>query len=83
MGLISWIILGALAGWLASKFMNTDSQMGGLANILVGIVGSVVGGYVMSFFNKAGVQNFDLYSLGVAFLGSVVLLALYKAIRRQ
>lgn len=83
MGIISWIILGALAGWLASLFMKTDAQMGAIANIAVGIIGSVIGGYVMNFFNRAGVEKFSLYSLGVAFLGAIIFLAIFKAIRRK
>lgn len=82
MGIISWIILGALAGWISSKIMNTDASMGAMANILVGIVGAVVGGYVMNFFNKSGVQGLNLYSLMVALLGSIILLAVFKAISR-
>lgn len=83
MGILSWIILGALAGWLASLFMKTYAEMGALANIVVGIIGSVIGGFVMNFFNKAGVQTFSLYSLGVAFLGSIIFLGIFKAIRRS
>ncbi|NLY37628.1 MAG: GlsB/YeaQ/YmgE family stress response membrane protein [Tissierellia bacterium] len=83
MGILSWIIIGALAGWLASKMMNTDQSMGALANIVVGIIGGVLGGFIMGFFNKSGVQGFSLYSLGVAFLGAIVLLAILKAISRK
>lgn len=83
MGLISWILLGALAGWLASKTMNTDASMGAIANIVVGIVGALIGGFIMSFFNKSGVDGFNIYSLLVAFLGSIVLIALVKAITKK
>lgn len=83
MGILSWIIIGALAGWLASKMMNTDQSMGALANIVVGIVGGVLGGFIMGFFNKSGVQGFSLYSLVVALLGAVVLLAILKAVARK
>lgn len=83
MGIISWIILGALAGWLASRTMNTNQSMGAMANIIVGIVGALIGGFVMNFFNKAGVDGFNIYSLLVAFLGSVILLALLKAVSKK
>lgn len=80
MGIISWIILGALAGWIASKLMSTDASMGGFANITVGIIGAMIGGFVMNFFNRAGAYSLNLYSLFVALLGSIILLALVKAI---
>ena len=83
MGIIAWIILGALAGWLASKIMKTDASMGAIANIGVGIVGALIGGFVMNFFNKGGVDGFNLYSLFVAFLGSIILIAIVKAITRK
>lgn len=82
MGIISWIILGALAGWIASLIMKTDGQMGGFANIGVGILGALVGGFIMSFFNKSGVDSLNVYSLLVALLGSIVLIAAYKAIKK-
>lgn len=83
MGIFSWIILGALAGWLASKTMNTNKSMGAIANIVVGIVGALIGGFIMNFFNKAGVDGFNIYSLLVAFLGSIILLALLKAVSKK
>lgn len=83
MGIISWIILGALAGWIASKIMNTNESMGGIANIAVGIVGALIGGSIMNFFNKSGVDSLNLYSLFVALLGSIILLAIIKAISRK
>lgn len=83
MGIISWIILGALAGWIASKMMNTDESMGGFANIAVGIIGALIGGFIMNFFNKAGAYSLNLYSLFVALLGSIILLAIIKVIVRK
>ncbi len=81
MGIISWIILGALAGWIASKIMSTDQSMGAMANIIVGIIGALIGGFVMNFFNKAGVDGINIYSLFVALLGSIILIAIAKAVR--
>ena len=82
MGVIAWIIMGALAGWIASKIMGTDEEQGAFANILVGIIGALVGGFVFNAFGGSGVNGFNLYSLLVATLGSIVVLALYKALRK-
>lgn len=83
MGIILWIIFGALVGWIASIIMKTDSQQGPLLNIVVGIVGAVLGGWIMSYFDKSGTTGFNLYSFGVALLGAVVLIAIVKAVRRS
>ncbi len=74
MGIFSWIIFGALAGWVASMVMGRNNQMGCLANIVVGIIGAVVGGWIMSFFGKTGVTGFNLVSFVVAVIGAVVFL---------
>jgi len=81
MGILLWIVFGALAGWIASMLMKTDAQQGTLGNIVVGIVGAMLGGFLMSFFGKTGVTGFNLYSLLVAVLGAVVLIAILRAIR--
>lgn len=81
MGIITWIILGALAGWLASKVMKTDAEQGALANIIVGIVGAFIGGLVFSLLGGEGVTGFNVYSLLVALVGAVILLAILKAFR--
>lgn len=83
MGIILWIIFGALVGWIASMIMKTDGQQGALLNILVGIIGAVVGGWVMSFLGKTGVTGFNLYSFIVALLGAVILIAIVKAVRKS
>lgn len=82
MGLLSWIILGALAGWLASKIMGTDSQQGGVANLVVGVVGASIGGFVMSQLGGGRVSGLNIPSLFTATLGSVLLLAVVKALRK-
>lgn len=82
MGIISWIILGALAGWIASKITGHDASMGGLANIIVGIVGALLGGLIMSLVGGTGVSGFNLPSFLVALGGAVLLLAIFKGIRR-
>lgn len=82
MGIILWILFGALVGWVASLIMKTDAQQGALLNIIVGIVGAVIGGWIMSIVGQTGTTGFNLYSFVVALLGAVVLIALVKAIRR-
>ncbi len=62
--------------------MKTDASQGALMNIIVGIVGAVLGGWLMSFFGQTGVTGFNLYSLLVAILGAIVLLAVFRAVRR-
>jgi len=79
MGLILWIVFGAIVGWVASMVM--ESRGGLLMDIIVGIVGAVVGGFIMSFFGQGGVNGFTLYSFLVALLGAVVLIAVVRAVR--
>ncbi len=79
MNIIVWIVFGALAGWIASLVMRTDAEQGGLMNIVVGIAGAIVGGFIMQALGGNGVTGFNLGSLIVAILGAVVLLAIYKA----
>jgi len=82
MGIILWIIFGALVGWVASMIMKTNAQQGILLNIIVGIVGAVIGGWLMSIFGESGVRGFNLYSFLVALLGACVLIAILRAVRR-
>lgn len=81
MGIISWIIIGGLAGWIASMIMDTDKSMGVTANIVVGIIGGLIGGFLVSIFGGVGMTGFNIWSLLVAVLGSIVLLAIVKAAR--
>ena len=83
MSLIVWIILGALAGWVASIIAGTDARQGAIGNIVVGIIGAFVGGFLMSLIGKGGVDGFNLYSVFVAVLGAVVFLIIYKSVARQ
>lgn len=82
MGILLWIIFGALAGWIASLIMKTDAQQGAFLNIVVGIVGAVLGGWIMNFFGQSGTTGFNLYSLLVAVIGACVLIAIVRAVRR-
>ncbi len=81
MEILVWIIFGALAGWVGSLIMGTDGQQGIILNIVVGIIGAALGGYIMSIFGEGGVTGFNLYSFIVAVIGAVVLLAIVKLIR--
>jgi len=82
MGIILWIIFGALVGWIASIIMKTNARQGAVLNIVVGIVGALLGGFIMSMLGKGGVSGFNLYSFFIALLGAVVLIWIVKAIRR-
>jgi uncharacterized membrane protein YeaQ/YmgE (transglycosylase-associated protein family) len=81
MSILAWIILGGVAGWLASLVMNTDQSQGIFLNIIIGIVGAFLGGLAFSLFGGEGVTGFNLYSLLVALLGSVLLIGVLKAVR--
>lgn len=74
MGLILWIIFGALAGWAASIIIGRNKSLGLLKNIVVGIVGAAIGGILMSLMGGSGVTGFNFQSFLVAVLGAVVLL---------
>lgn len=80
MGIILWIIFGAIAGWIASMIMKSNDGL--LMDIVIGIVGAVIGGWIMSALGSSGVNGFNLYSLLVAILGAVVLIWLVRVIRR-
>ncbi|MDE2589241.1 MAG: GlsB/YeaQ/YmgE family stress response membrane protein [Patescibacteria group bacterium] len=72
MGLIAMVVLGAIAGWIAS--LVTQSSTGLLMDIILGIVGAVIGGFIMTFFGQPGITGFDFYSLVVAVIGALVLI---------
>lgn len=80
MNLLLWIILGALAGWLAGLIMKSDNST--LEDIILGIVGAFVGGFIFDFFGGTGITGFNLYSLLVAVVGAVVLIALGRLFHR-
>ena len=80
--IILWIILGGVAGWIASLIMKRDGQMGALANIVVGIVGAVLGGFLFNLVGLTGTTGFNFWTLLVAIFGSIVLLFLVGVIRR-
>jgi uncharacterized membrane protein YeaQ/YmgE (transglycosylase-associated protein family) len=77
MGLISWIIFGALAGWVASMVMGTSARQGCLTNVVVGVIGAFIGGLIVEFLTGSGFSfDWNWRSFGVAVLGAVLLLAL-------
>ena len=75
-GFLGWIILGGLAGWIASKIMKTDAQMGILMNIVVGIVGGLLGGWLLSLFGVNVAGGGLIFSMLTAIAGAVILLFL-------
>ena len=79
MSLLAWIILGLVAGFVASKIVNRSGE-GFVLDIVLGIVGAIAGGWLFQVFGMAGVTGFNLYSLMVAIAGSVLLLVAYHAI---
>ena len=83
MGLIAWIIFGALAGWVASKLAGRDDQMGCLMNIVVGVIGAFVGGAVVSLFSGGFSIGFNLTSFVVAVVGAVAFLAILNLLFRR
>ena len=76
MGLIAWAVFGAVAGWLASVITKRSSQMGCLANIFIGVVGAIVGGFLANFIGAEGITGFNVQSMVVAVIGAVLLLAI-------
>jgi len=79
MSIIGWIILGLVAGFIASKIVDSSGQ-GMLMDIVLGIVGAIIGGVIFNFFGATGVTGFNIYSLIVAIIGAVVVLWLYHAL---
>jgi uncharacterized membrane protein YeaQ/YmgE (transglycosylase-associated protein family) len=83
-GIIMWIVIGALAGWIGSKIMGTDARQGGLANIIVGVIGAVVGGFLAQHaFGDARGNNGFIASFFVALLGSCLVIFVWKRLARS
>jgi uncharacterized membrane protein YeaQ/YmgE (transglycosylase-associated protein family) len=85
MNIVIWLIVGGLLGWVASKLMRTDAQQGIFLNIVVGIVGAVLGGWLISPLVGIPTINQDAFSIGalaVSLLGAVILLAIVNLLRR-
>jgi uncharacterized membrane protein YeaQ/YmgE (transglycosylase-associated protein family) len=85
MNLIIWLVVGGVLGWLASVVMRTDNQQGIILNVIVGIVGAMLGGWALSPLFGTGTINqsdFSIPALLVSFLGAVILLAIVNGFRR-
>jgi uncharacterized membrane protein YeaQ/YmgE (transglycosylase-associated protein family) len=79
MSILAWIVLGLLAGFIASKIINKSGE-GVILDIVLGVVGAVVGGWLFSVFGMSGVSGLNIYSLAVAVVGAVVVLVVYHAV---
>ena len=85
MNIIIWLVVGGLIGWVASMIMRTDGQQGVLLNVVVGVVGALLGGWFLAPMFGSGTINandFSVASLGVSLLGAIILLAIVNLIRR-
>ncbi len=80
MNLLLWIILGLLAGWLASIVMKTSRQ-NVLMDIILGILGALIGGFIMNILGLSGITGFNIYSIIVAIIGAVILIWLGRSLR--
>jgi uncharacterized membrane protein YeaQ/YmgE (transglycosylase-associated protein family) len=81
MSILAWIVLGLIAGFIGSKLVNKRGE-GLFLDIVLGVIGAVVGGWLFSFFGAGGVTGVNLYSLVVAVVGAVLVLVIFHAIRR-
>jgi uncharacterized membrane protein YeaQ/YmgE (transglycosylase-associated protein family) len=81
MSILAWIVLGLVAGFVGSKIVNKSGE-GIVLDIILGIVGAVVGGWLFTRFGASGVTGLNLYSILVAVVGAVVVLVVYHALRR-
>jgi uncharacterized membrane protein YeaQ/YmgE (transglycosylase-associated protein family) len=79
MSILGWLILGLIAGFIASKIVNNSGQ-GVVVDIVLGIIGAVVGGFLFNQFGAAGVTGFNIYSMVVAVIGAIVVLVIYHMI---
>lgn len=80
MGILSWIIVGGIAGWLSTKIIAPKNKKGCFGNIILGIVGAFVGGFVVSKLGGYGVTDFNIHGILVATLGAVIILWIAKLI---
>lgn len=82
MSILAWIILGLIAGFIGSKLVNKSGE-GVILDIILGIVGAVVGGFIFNQFGASGVSGLNVYSLVVAVIGAVIVLVIYHALFRR
>ena len=81
MSILGWIVLGLIAGFIASKIVNKAGE-GLIMDIVLGIVGALIGGWLFSMIGQAGITGFNIYSMFVAVLGAIGVLLAYHAVRR-
>ena len=79
MGIIAWVIVGGIAGWLAGLVVQEKRPQGCLMNVVVGIVGAVIGGFIFGMLGGAGVTGVNVWSIFVAFIGAVAFLVILRA----
>ena len=79
MSILAWLVVGLIAGFLASKVINKTGE-GMIMDIVLGVVGAIVGGFVFNVFGAHGATGINLYSIGVAFVGAVIVLFIYHAV---
>ena len=82
MSILAWIVLGLIAGWIGSKIVNKTGE-GLIMDIVLGIVGALVGGWLFQEVGHQGITGFNLYSMFVAVIGSVIVLLLYHAVAKR
>jgi uncharacterized membrane protein YeaQ/YmgE (transglycosylase-associated protein family) len=82
MSILAWIVLGLVAGFIGSKIVNKQGQ-GLVMDIVLGIIGALLGGYLFNVIGHAGITGFNLYSMFVAVIGAVIVLLLYHALVRR
>jgi uncharacterized membrane protein YeaQ/YmgE (transglycosylase-associated protein family) len=82
MSFVAWIVLGLISGFIASKLVNKTGE-GVILDIVLGVVGAVVGGWLFTTFGMSGVTGLNIYSMLVAVVGAVVVLVIFHAIRRK
>ena len=82
MGTVAWLVLGALSGWIANRLMGKSSSSGLIDNIIVGIIGSFIGGFVFNFFGAKTITGLNLHSIFVSVVGACILLWIINKIRR-
>ena len=80
---IAWIIIGGLAGWIASKIKGTDAQQGILLNIVVGVIGGLLGGFLLSLFGVDVAGGGWIFSFITCLIGAVILLSIVRAVKKQ
>jgi uncharacterized membrane protein YeaQ/YmgE (transglycosylase-associated protein family) len=79
MSIIAWLVVGLIAGFIASKIVNKTGE-GLVMDILLGVVGAIVGGFIFNFFGHSAASGINLYSIFVAVIGSIVVLLIYHAV---